>query len=105
VKLALKYNPRPKIAEGFIQRLSIRAWMKDSVLSWKPGKPKGVWRALFTPDEPVSEPAEEKAGVQPEQTKPAKDSVLPVPVKTRRWQQRVPARRQPSRYLVLPSRE
>lgn len=40
-------------------------------------------RALFTPDdEPASESAEEKAGVQPEQTKPAEDSVLPVPVKT-----------------------
>lgn len=106
VKLALKYNPRPKIAEGFIQRrLDTRIDERLSAQLEAREAEGSLVRALFTPDEPVSEPAEEKAGVQPEQTKPAKDSVLPVPVKPRRWQQRVPVRRQPSRYLVLPSRE
>jgi hypothetical protein len=37
-----------------------------------------------------------KAGVQPEQAKPAEDSVLPVPVKRKSRQQRVPVRRQTS---------
>lgn len=83
VKLALKYNPRPKIAEGFIQRrLDTRIDERLSAQLEAREAEGSLVRALFTPDEPVSEPAEEKAGVQPEQTKPAKDSVLPVPVKT-----------------------
>lgn len=44
VKLALKYKPRPKIAEGFIQRtLDTRVDTRLSAL-WRRGKPKAVWR-------------------------------------------------------------
>ena len=83
VKLALKYKPRPKITEGFIQRrLDARVDGRLSALLEAREAEGSLARALFTPDEPVSESAEEKAGVQPEQTKPAEDSVLPVPVKT-----------------------
>ena len=83
VKLALKYKPRPKIAEGFIQRrLDTRLDERLSAQLEAREAEGSLVRALFTPDEPVSEPADEKAGVQPEQIKPAEGSVPPAPVKT-----------------------
>lgn len=83
VKLALKYKPRPKIAEGFIQRrLDTRMDERLSAQLEAREAEGSLVRALFTPDEPVSEAADEKAGVQPEQIKPAEDSIPPEPVKT-----------------------
>jgi type IV secretory pathway TraG/TraD family ATPase VirD4 len=86
VKLALKYKPRPKIAEDLFLALSMRGWMRGSVRCLKRGKLKAVLPALFTPDAPASGPADTNshAGEQPEpvsQPAPADMTVSPAPVK------------------------
>ncbi len=48
VKLALKYKPRPKIAEDLFLALSMRGWMRGSVRCLKRGKLKAALPALFT---------------------------------------------------------
>jgi hypothetical protein len=81
VKLALKYKPRPKIAEGFIPRtLDARVDARLSALLEAREAEGSLARALFTPDAPASGPADtdSHAGEQPE---PAEVTVSPAPVK------------------------
>ncbi|STV75565.1 conjugal transfer protein TraD [Klebsiella pneumoniae] len=69
VKLALKYKPRPKIAEGFIPRtLDARVDARLSALLEAREAEGSLARALFTPDAPASGPADTNshAGEQPE---------------------------------------
>ncbi|WP_032426667.1 type IV secretion system DNA-binding domain-containing protein, partial [Klebsiella pneumoniae] len=55
VKLALKYKPRPKIAEGFIPRtLDARVDARLSALLEAREAEGSLARALFTPDAPAS---------------------------------------------------
>jgi hypothetical protein len=57
VKLALKYKPRPKIAEGFIPRtLDARVDARLSALLEAREAEGSLARALFTPDAPASGP-------------------------------------------------
>ncbi|HBX2733030.1 TPA: conjugal transfer protein TraD, partial [Klebsiella pneumoniae] len=87
VKLALKYKPRPKIAEGFIQRrLDTRVDARLSALLEAREAEGSLARVLFTPDAPASGPADTNshAGEQPEpisQPAPAEVKVSPAPVK------------------------
>lgn len=87
VKLALKYKPRPKIAEGFIQRrLDTRVDARLSALLEAREAEGSLARALFTPDAPEPGPADtdSHAGEQPEpvsQPAPAEVTVSPAPVK------------------------
>ncbi len=87
VKLALKYKPRPKIAEGFIPRtLDARVDARLSALLEAREAEGSLARALFTPDAPASGPADTNshAGEQPEpisQPAPADMTVSPAPVK------------------------
>ena len=87
VKLALKYKPRPKIAEGFIPRtLDARVDARLSALLEAREAEGSLARALFTPDAPASGPADTNshAGEQPEpvsQPAPADMTVSPEPVK------------------------
>lgn len=87
VKLALKYKPRPKIAEGFIPRtLDARVDARLSALLEAREAEGSLARALFTPDAPASGPddAGSHAGGQPElasQPAPAEVTVSPAPVK------------------------
>lgn len=81
VKLALKYKPRPKIAEGFIPRsLDARVDARLSALLEAREAEGSLARALFTPDAPEPGPADtdSHAGEQPE---PAEVTVSPAPVK------------------------
>lgn len=48
VKLALKYKPRPKIAEDLFLALSMRGWMHGSVLCLRPGKLKAALPGRFS---------------------------------------------------------
>ncbi|HBQ1681333.1 TPA: type IV secretion system DNA-binding domain-containing protein, partial [Klebsiella pneumoniae] len=88
VKLALKYKPRPKIAEGFIPRtLDARVDARLSALLEAREAEGSLARALFTPDAPASWPddAGSHAGEQPEpvsQPAPAVMTVTPAPVKS-----------------------
>jgi type IV conjugative transfer system coupling protein TraD len=88
VKLALKYKPRPKIAEGFIPRtLDARVDARLSALLEAREAEGSLARALFTPDAPASGPddAGSHAGEQPEpvsQPAPAVMTVTPAPVKS-----------------------
>ena len=84
VKLALKYKPRPKIAEGFIQRnLDTRVDARLSALLEAREAEGSLARTLFTPDAPAPELAEkdEKVGNPPEQSQPAESSGTPATVK------------------------
>ncbi|HBU7357354.1 TPA: type IV secretion system DNA-binding domain-containing protein, partial [Klebsiella pneumoniae] len=87
VKLALKYKPRPKIAEGFIQRrLDTRVDARLSALLEAREAEGSLARTLFMPDAPASGPADTNshAGEQPEpisQPAPADMTVSPAPVK------------------------
>ncbi|HCP3147666.1 TPA: TraD domain protein [Escherichia coli] len=87
MKLALKYKPRPKIAEGFIPRtLDARVDARLSALLEAREAEGSLARALFTPDAPASGPddAGSHAGEQPElasQPAPAEVTVSPAPVK------------------------
>ncbi|ROH64415.1 type IV conjugative transfer system coupling protein TraD, partial [Klebsiella pneumoniae] len=87
VKLALKYKPRPKIAEGFIPRtLDARVDARLSALLEAREAEGSLARALFTPDAPASGPddAGSHAGERPElasQPAPAEVTVSPAPVK------------------------
>ncbi|MBQ5060050.1 conjugal transfer protein TraD, partial [Klebsiella variicola] len=87
MKLALKYKPRPKIAEGFIQRrLDTRVDARLSALLEAREAEGSLARALFTPDAPEPGPADtdSHAGEQPEpvsQPAPAEVTVSPAPVK------------------------
>lgn len=87
VKLALKYKPRPKIAEGFIPRtLDARVDARLSALLEAREAEGSLARALFTPDAPASGTADTNshAGEQPEpvsQPAPADMTVSPAPVK------------------------
>ncbi|HAT3652610.1 TPA: type IV conjugative transfer system coupling protein TraD, partial [Raoultella ornithinolytica] len=84
VKLALKYKPRPKIAEGFIQRsLDTRVDTRLSALLEAREAEGSLARALFTPDAPAPEPAEKdvKVGNTPEQSQPAESIESPATVK------------------------
>ncbi|HBT8326284.1 TPA: type IV secretion system DNA-binding domain-containing protein, partial [Klebsiella pneumoniae] len=87
VKLALKYKPRPKIAEGFIPRtLDARVDARLSALLEAREAEGSLARALFTPDTPEPGPADtdSHAGEQPEpvsQPAPADMTVSPAPVK------------------------
>jgi hypothetical protein len=83
VKLALKYKPRPKIAEGFIPRtLDARVDARLSALLEAREAEGSLARALFTPDAPASGPADtdSHAGEQPEPVS-LKVTVSPAPVK------------------------
>ena len=84
VKLALKYKPRPKIAEGFIQRsLDTRVDTRLSALLEAREAEGSLARALFTPDAPAPDPAEKdvKVGNTPEQSQPAESIESPATVK------------------------
>jgi hypothetical protein len=85
VKLALKYKPRPKIAEGFIQRtLDARVDARLSALLEAREAEGSLARALFTPDAPELAGKDSHAGEQPEpvsQPAPAEVTVSPAPVK------------------------
>lgn len=87
VKLALKYKPRPKIAEGFIPRtLDARVDARLSALLEAREAEGSLARALFTPDAPEPGPAdtESHASEQPESVSPpapAEMTVTPAPVK------------------------
>lgn len=48
MKLALKYKPRPKIAEDLFLALSMRGWMRGSVRCLKRGKLKAVLPGRFS---------------------------------------------------------
>lgn len=48
VKLALKYKPRPKIAEDLFLALSMRGWMRGSVRCLKRGKLKAALPGRFS---------------------------------------------------------
>lgn len=81
MKLALKYKPRPKIAEGFIQRtLDTRVDTRLSAL-WRRGKPGSLAEALFTPDAPEPEQRDADSKTSPGQPVPESAPVSPVPVK------------------------
>ncbi|MXJ95185.1 conjugal transfer protein TraD, partial [Klebsiella pneumoniae] len=85
--LALKYKPRPKIAEGFIPRtLDARVDARLSALLEAREAEGSLARALFTPDAPEPGPADtdSHAGEQPEPVSPpapAEMTVSPAPVK------------------------
>lgn len=87
MKLALKYKPRPKIAEGFIpRRLDTQVDARLSALLQAREAEGSLARALFMPDAPASGPADTNshAGEQPEpvsQPAPADMTVSPAPVK------------------------
>ena len=84
VKLALKYKPRPKIAEGFIQRnLDTRVDARLNALLEAREAEGSLARTLFTPDAPAPELAEkdEKVGNPPEQSQPAESSGTSATVK------------------------
>ncbi|HHT1628191.1 TPA: type IV conjugative transfer system coupling protein TraD, partial [Klebsiella pneumoniae] len=73
VKLALKYKPRPKIAEGFIPRtLDARVDARLSALLEAREAEGSLARALFTPDTPEPGPADtdSHASEQPEPVSP-----------------------------------
>lgn len=84
VKLALKYKPRPKIAEGFIQRTpDTRADARLSALLEAREAEGSLARALFTPDAPELAGKDSTPGEQPEpvsQPAPAEVAVSPAPV-------------------------
>ncbi|TYX46053.1 type IV secretion system DNA-binding domain-containing protein, partial [Klebsiella pneumoniae] len=88
VKLALKYKPRPKIAEGFIPRtLDARVDARLSALLEAREAEGSLARALFTPDAPEPGPADtdSHAGEQPEPVSPPAPAVMtvtPAPVKS-----------------------
>ncbi|MBL1729063.1 hypothetical protein ELD60_30990, partial [Klebsiella pneumoniae] len=88
VKLALKYKPRPKIAEGFIPRtLDARVDARLSALLEAREAEGSLARALFTPDTPASGPADtdSHASEQPEPVSPPAPAVMtvtPAPVKS-----------------------
>ncbi|MEF3210463.1 type IV secretion system DNA-binding domain-containing protein [Klebsiella pneumoniae] len=88
VKLALKYKPRPKIAEGFIPRtLDARVDARLSALLEAREAEGSLARALFTPDTPEPGPADTNshAGEQPEPVSPPAPAVMtvtPAPVKS-----------------------
>ncbi|HAT2375068.1 TPA: type IV conjugative transfer system coupling protein TraD, partial [Raoultella ornithinolytica] len=78
VKLALKYKPRPKIAEGFIQRrLDTRMDGRLSAQLEAREAEGSHARMLFTPDEVAKD--EGDTGNSPEAIKPAGDRI-PTPV-------------------------
>ena len=78
VKLALKYKPRPKIAEGFIQRrLDTRMDERLSAQLEAREAEGSHARMLFTPDEVAKD--EGDTGNSPEAIKPAGDRI-PTPV-------------------------
>lgn len=85
VKLAMKYKPRPKIAEGFIQRTpDTRADARLSALLEAREAEGSLARALFTPDAPELAGKDSTPGEQPEpvsQPAPAEVTVSPAPVK------------------------
>ena len=84
VKLAMKYKPRPKIAEGFIQRTpDTRADARLSALLEAREAEGSLARALFTPDAPELAGKDSTPGEQPEpvsQPAPAEVAVSPAPV-------------------------
>ncbi|HCA0360015.1 TPA: TraD domain protein, partial [Klebsiella pneumoniae] len=88
MKLALKYKPRPKIAEGFIPRtLDARVDARLSALLEAREAEGSLARALFTPDTPEPGPADtdSHASEQPEPVSPPAPAVMtvtPAPVKS-----------------------
>jgi hypothetical protein len=82
VKLALKYKPRPKIAEGFIPRtLDARVDARLSALLEAREAEGSLARALFTPDAPEPGPADTEQHEPVSQPAPAEVTVSPAPVK------------------------
>lgn len=83
VKLALKYKPRPKIAEGFIQRtLDTRVDARLSALLEAREAEGSLARALFTPDAPEPEQSDADSRTSPGQPEPESAPVSPAPVKS-----------------------
>lgn len=83
VKLALKYKPRPKIAEGFIQRtLDTRVDARLSALLEAREAEGNLARALFTPDAPEPEQRDADSRTSPGQPEPENAPVSPAPVKS-----------------------
>ena len=83
VKLALKYKPRPKIAEGFIQRtLDTRVDARLSALLEAREAEGSLARALFTPDAPEPEQRDADSKPSPGQPEPESAPVSPAPVKS-----------------------
>ncbi|WP_411177149.1 type IV conjugative transfer system coupling protein TraD (plasmid) [Klebsiella oxytoca] len=83
VKLALKYKPRPKIAEGFIQRaLNTRVDARLSALLEAREAEGSLARALFTPDAPEPEQRDADSKTPVGQPEPQSAPVSSVPVKS-----------------------
>ena len=82
VKLALKYKPRPKIAEGFIQRaLNTRVDARLSALLEAREAEGSLVRVLFTPDAPEPEQRDANSKTPVGQPEPESTPVSPAPVK------------------------